>query len=238
MNDLSLFTQGDEYDGRTNNASVMCFLIRHPDGDLLWDAGLPVAVNEAGEEGVTSGPFGLAMPKTIEGQLAEIGLTVEDIDYFTPSHSHFDHIGDANRFAGATLLIDEDERAHMFREEARADEQSFPLYNALEDAETIEFDGDYDVFGDGSVKILAMPGHTSLMLQLENEGPVLLSGDLYHLEESREKRLVPKFNTDVDDTLASMDRFEEIAAETGARVIIQHVMADYEALPRLPGYLD
>lgn len=242
MNDLSLFTQGDEYDGRTNAASVMCFLIRHPDGDLLWDAGLPVAVNEAGEEGVTSGPFGLAMPKTIEGQLSEIGLTVEDIDYFTPSHSHFDHIGDANRFAGATLLIDKDERAHMFREEARADEQSFPLYSALEDAETIEFDGDYDVFGDGSVKILAMPGHTpghtSLLLQLENEGPVLLSGDLYHLQESREKRLVPKFNTSVEDTLDSMDRFEEIAEETGARVIIQHVMADYEALPRLPGYLD
>ena len=130
----------------------------------------------------------------------------------------------------------------MFRDEARADEQSFPLYNALEEAETIEFDGDYDVFGDGSVMILAMPGHTpghtSLLVQLENEGPVLLSGDMYHLQESRDNRYVPKFNTNVEDTLASMDRFEEIADETGARVVIQHVMADYEALPRLPGYLD
>ncbi len=242
MNDLSLFTQGDVYDGRTNAASVMCFLVRHPEGDLLWDAGIPAAIHEAGEEGVTSGPFGMTMPKTIEGQLAEIGLTVDDVDYFTPSHSHFDHIGDAGRFAGATLIIDKDERAHMFREEARADEQVFPLYSALEEAETIEFDGDYDVFGDGTVKILAMPGHTpghtSLLVQLKDEGPVLLSGDLYHLQESREKRLVPKFNTDVEDTLASMDRFEEIAEETGARVIIQHVMADYDALPRLPGYLD
>ncbi len=242
MLDLSLFTQGDEYDGRTNAASVMCFLIRHPKGDLLWDAGLPTAIHDAGEEGVTSGPFGLTMPQTIEGQLAEIGLTVDDVDYFSPSHSHFDHIGDANRFADAILLIDKDERAHMFRDEARADEQSFPLYNALEEAETIEFDGDYDVFGDGSVMILAMPGHTpghtSLLVQLENEGPVLLSGDMYHLQESRDNRYVPKFNTSVEDTLASMDRFEEIAEETGARVIIQHVMADYDALPRLPGYLD
>ena len=242
MLDLSLFTQGQEYDGRTSYASVMCFLIRHPKGDLLWDAGNPPAIHDAGEAGVEFGPFGMFLPTTIEMQLAEIGLTVEDVDYFSPSHSHFDHIGDANRFAGAILLIDKDERAHMFRDEARADEQSFPLYNALEEAETIEFDGDYDVFGDGSVMILAMPGHTpghtSLLVQLENEGPVLLSGDMYHLQESRDNRYVPKFNTNVEDTLASMDRFEEIADETGARVIIQHVMADYEALPRLPGYLD
>ncbi len=242
MNDLSLFTQGDEYDGRTNDAAVMCFLIRHPDGDLLWDAGLPTAIHDAGAEGVESGPFFMTMPKTIEGQLAEIGVTVEDIEYFSPSHSHFDHIGDANRFAGATLIIDKDERAHMFREEARADQQSFPLYNALENAETVEFDGDHDVFGDGKVKILAMPGHTpghtSLLVQLDNEGPVLLSGDLYHLEESRENSYVPKFNTNVEDTLASMDRFEQIAADMNARVVIQHVTADYEDLPRLPGYLD
>lgn len=241
MNDLSLFTQGSEYDGQTTYASVMCFLIRHPKGDLLWDAGIPASFHDAPEP-VANGPFTMDMPKTIEGQLGEIGLGVEDVDYFSPSHSHFDHIGDAARFAGSTLIVDKDERAYMFRDEARADTETFPLYSALEDAETIEFDGDHDVFGDGTVTILDMPGHTpghkSLLVKLENTGPVLLSGDLYHLQQSREERLVPKFNTDVEATLASMDRFEEIAKETGARVVIQHVMADYEALPRLPGYLD
>ena len=241
MTDLSLFTQGSEYDGQTTYASVMCFFIRHPKGDLLWDAGIPASFHEAPEP-VAIGPFTMDMPKTIEGQLAEIGLAVEDVDYFSPSHSHFDHIGDANRFAGATLIVDKDERAYMFRDEARADAENFALYSALEGAETMEFDGDHDVFGDGTVTILDMPGHTpghkSLLVKLENSGPVLLSGDLYHLQRSREERLVPKFNTDVEATLASMDRFEEIAKDTGARVVIQHVMADYEALPRLPGYLD
>lgn len=242
MNDLSLFTQGHEYDGRTNYSSVMCFVIRHPKGDLMWDAGLPAAILDAGEAGVTAGPFTLDMTMTIEQQLNEIGMSVDDIDYFTQSHAHFDHVGDANRFAGAKWLVDKDERAVMFSDEARADEQGFPVYSALETAETIEFDGDYDVFGDGVVTILATPGHTpghtSLLLQLANSGPVMLTGDLWHLQESREKRLVPKFNTSVEETLASMDRFEQIAADTGARVIIQHVTADYEGLPRLPGYLD
>ncbi len=241
MTDLSLFTQGTEYDGRTNYASVMCFLVRHPKGDLLWDAGIQATFHDA-QEPVVIGPFAMDMPTTIEMQLGELGLTVGDVDYFAPSHSHFDHIGDSNRFAGATLIIDKDERAYMFSDAARADEQNFPLYSALETAETIEFDGDYDVFGDGAVMILDMPGHTpghkSLLLQLDNAGAVLLSGDLYHLQESRKRRLVPKFNTSVEDTLASMDRFEQIAKDTGARVVIQHVMADYEGLPRLPGYMD
>ncbi len=241
MKDLSLFTQGSEYDGRTNSASVMCFLVRHPKGDLLWDAGLPSALHEM-QDGFDAGAFHVSVPTTIASQLETLGLTSADVDYFSISHSHFDHLGASNEFAAAKFLIDKDERAHMFRDAARADTESFANYSALENAETIEFDGDYDVFGDGTVTILDMPGHTpghkSLLLQLDNSGAVLLSGDLYHLQESREHRYVPKFNTNVDDTLASMDRFEQIAADTGARVIIQHVTADYDALPRLPGYLD
>ncbi|VAW07849.1 MBL-fold metallo-hydrolase superfamily, partial [hydrothermal vent metagenome] len=107
---------------------------------------------------------------------------------------------------------------------------------------TTEFDGDYDVFGDGSVTILATPGHTpghtSLLVNLKNSGPVLLTGDLYHLLESREKRIVPTFNTDAEETLRSMDRFEALAAETGARVVIQHVLEDMDVMPKAPEYLD
>ncbi len=241
MNDLSFFALGEEYAGRKNSAADMCVLVRHPDGDLMWDAGLPGALN-AMEDGLTNGPFHLSVPVTIDEQFAAIGVSVEDIDFFSASHSHFDHIGNANMFAGATFLVDSDERTHMFRDEARADEQTFAAYSDLESAETVEFDGDHDVFGDGSVMILEMPGHTpghtSLLVNLENEGPVLFSGDLYHLNESRERRLMPKFNTDVEDTRASMERFENMAADLNARVVIQHSLSDFEGLPRVPEYLD
>lgn len=241
MNDLSLFTLGEEYDGRTNSAADMCVLVRHPEGDLMWDSGLPIALN-AMEDGYTSGPFHLSVPTTITEQLAAVDMTADDIDYFSVSHSHFDHIGNGNMFAGATFLVDSDERAYMFREEARADAESFANYNELENAETVEFDGDHDVFGDGSVMILAMPGHTpghtSLLVNLANSGPVMFSGDLYHLNESRDRRLMPKFNVDVEQTYASMDRFEAMAEEKDARVVIQHSLSDFEALPKFPAYLD
>ena len=241
MLDLSIFASNGEYDGRQNSAADMCFLVRHPDGDLMWDSGLPSALAEM-EDGLTNGPFRVSVPVTLAEQMQTIGLTPADIEYFSVSHSHFDHVGNAPMFAGSVFLVDQDERAHMFRAEARADAESFAAVAPLEAAETVAFDGDYDVFGDGSVMIIALPGHTpghtGLLVNLQNEGPVLLSGDLYHLREARDIRSVPQFNTDAEETLASMDRFEALAAETGARVIIQHSLEHYEELPRLPGYID
>ncbi len=63
------------------------------------------------------------------------------------------------------------------------------------DYPAVGIDGDYDVFGDGSVLILKAPGHTpghqSLEIKLQKNGTVLLSGDLYHLRDSRKLRFVP-----------------------------------------------
>ncbi|WP_411818496.1 N-acyl homoserine lactonase family protein [Hyphococcus sp. DH-69] len=241
INDLSIFTQGSEFDDRTKLAPASCYLIRHPKGDLMWDTGLPNALNEI-EGGVTNEPFHVSLPVTISTQLEMIDMSIDDVEYLALSHSHFDHAGGAGQFAESTFIVHEKEREFMFRDEARADEDGFAAYSALEDAETIEFTSDYDVFGDGSVMILSMPGHTPghtvLKVDLENEGPVLLVGDLYHFHESRENRYVPKFNTDVEDTLASMDRFEDLAQKIDARVVIQHSMEDFKSLPEFPAYLD
>jgi glyoxylase-like metal-dependent hydrolase (beta-lactamase superfamily II) len=97
------------------------------------------------------------------------------------------------------------------------------------------------VFGDGSVRILSMPGHTPghqvLEVRLPHAGVVLLAGDLYHSRQNRQFRRVPRINTDRAATLASMARFEAIARRTHARVVIPHDPRDVAALPSLPGYL-
>jgi glyoxylase-like metal-dependent hydrolase (beta-lactamase superfamily II) len=87
--------------------------------------------------------------------------------------------------------------------------------------------GDHDVFGDGTVVIKYMPGHTvgHQVLYVEVAGlekPVLLTGDLYHFEENRTNKGVPSFNYDVQQTLESMDKFEAFAKEKNAEIIIQH----------------
>jgi len=44
---LENFTQGNEYDGQKRTVIASAFLIRHPKGDLIWDAGLPDAFSDS-----------------------------------------------------------------------------------------------------------------------------------------------------------------------------------------------
>lgn len=239
VDNASMFANNGAFDGVARDLVDPCYLIRHPGGDLLWDAGLPEAIADAEGGVVTEGPFELRVPVRLTEQLAQLDLTPADIEFISVSHSHFDHVGNAALFDQATWIVDADERAFMFREDARAAEE-FALIAPLENFETqlIEGDGDFDVFGDGSVTIVQTPGHTPghavLLVRLPEAGPVLLTGDMYHLAESRELRTVPEFNTDRIQTQQSFDKVEALAAETGARVIRQHVPEDFDALPQFP----
>jgi glyoxylase-like metal-dependent hydrolase (beta-lactamase superfamily II) len=243
--DVGVFADDGSFDGQSRELVDPCYLIRHPNGDLIWDTGFPDAVADM-PDGLELTAIGAHVTVRVKlaDQLAQIGLTPADVEFVSFSHAHGDHTGNGNMFAASTWIVDADERAYLFRDEARADAQSFAAYNQLESAETrlIEGDGDYDVFGDGSVTIIQTPGHTPghtvLLVRLPNAGPVLLTGDMYHLAESRERRTVPVFNTDRAQTLQSMDKVERIASETGARVIRQHVQEDFDALPRFPEALN
>jgi glyoxylase-like metal-dependent hydrolase (beta-lactamase superfamily II) len=241
VSNMGVFDRGGAYEGQSRAMVDSCYLVRHPQGDLMWDAGLPDAINAA-PDGVVSDVFLLKVPKTLKGQLERIGAPPEAIEFFSVSHSHFDHVGNANLFKDATFIVHEKERDFMFRPEARKDVDAFAGYSDLEAATKATFTDSYDVFGDGKVIIIAMPGHTPghsvLLVNLEHSGPILLSGDLYHLTPARENRTIPVFNTDAEETLRSMDKFEQLARDAGARVIIQHELADFENLPRAPAYLD
>lgn len=241
VSNMGVFDRGGAYEGQSRAMVDTCFLVRHPQGDLMWDAGLPDAI-AAAPGGVVNEPFALKVPKPLKGQLERIGAPPEAIEYFSISHSHFDHVGNANLFKGATFIVHEKERDFMFRPEARQDVDAFSGYSDLEAAKKQTFTDSYDVFGDGKVIIIAMPGHTPghsvLLVKLEHSGPILLTGDLYHLSPARENRTIPVFNTDPEETLRSMEKFEQLARDASARVIIQHELADFENLPRAPAYLD
>lgn len=220
------------YEGRTVNMPGPCFLIRHPHGDLMWDTGMSPTRTDLGE---------WATPGTsLVDQLQTLGLAPADIRFLSVSHGHWDHSGNAGLFAGSTWIVNPDERAFMFNDENRAS-LAMDDYGALEAADTRLITDDHDVFGDGSVVVIQAPGHTPghivLLVRLAGAGTILLSGDLWHLAESRHGRRVPVYNTDRAQTLASMDRVEALVTATGARVIVQHELADFASLPRFPSSL-
>lgn len=241
VKDAAMFSDEHAYDKQARDLVDPCYLIRHTRGDMMWDAGVPPAL--AAEPQPKDAEETFTLKETLEQQLAELGVAPSDIDYFSISHSHFDHVGNAALFKDATWIVDKDERDWMFREEARQS-PDFASYAPLETVKTtlIEGDGDHDVFGDGSVIIVQAPGHTPghtvLLLNTANSGKVLLSGDMWHLAEAREKRTIPAFNFNREQTLASMDKVEALAASTSARVIRQHVPEDFNSLPKFPKALE
>ncbi len=230
--DAAEMSDDGAYEGRTLNMPVPCFLIRHPHGDMVWDTGMSPTRTDLGGW-ATPGP-------SLVDQLGALDLAPADIGFLSLSHGHWDHSGNAGLFAGSTWIVNPDERNGMFDDESRAS-QAMDDYGALEGAKTILITEDYDVFGDGAVMIIQAPGHTPghtvLLVRLADAGPILLSGDLWHMAESRRYRRVPVFNTDRAQTLASMDKVEALVAATRARVIVQHEATDHAALPGPTEYL-
>jgi glyoxylase-like metal-dependent hydrolase (beta-lactamase superfamily II) len=241
VNNLELFAQDSIYRGKSSEFADAYYVIEHPEGTLMWDAGLSEALIGM-DEPFTSpdGNFTVSRKESMATQLKAIGMSPGDIDILALSHTHFDHSGHAEALPDATWLVQKDEYDWVMSTEVR--EQQPDMYNAVNDLKKVrKISGDYDIFGDGTVVIKFMPGHTpghcALYLELPESGPVLLSGDLYHLSLNRLHKRVPIFNTDVKQTLSSMETFEAFADSTGARVILQHSKEDFDKMPKAPNYL-
>ncbi|WP_269930533.1 N-acyl homoserine lactonase family protein [Aminobacter sp. HY435] len=236
VSDLSAFSDTFRYQGEERTLTDSCYLIRHDSAYMLWDAGLPSALLGAAQD---AKPMAPALARTIKDQLAEIGVAAEKIATLGISHNHFDHVGQASDFAHARMLIGKGDL-----EGFRATPPAFgveptlvqPWLDGTAKLETIT--GDKDVFDDGSVVMLATPGHTpssySLLVRLADTGPVLLSGDTAHFQEQFGNRGVPPFNFDRAETLASMDRLEDAAKALNATLVVQHDASDISKLPAFP----
>jgi glyoxylase-like metal-dependent hydrolase (beta-lactamase superfamily II) len=238
--DLSVFSDTGEYDGQSGSIVVPCFVVRHPKGTLVWDTGLGDALKDHPPP-TNSGGVTLHVDVTLAQQLRTLGIAPQDVTYVAFSHLHGDHTGNANLFASATWIMNRTELAWALGKPTPfvVDPATFSAYKS---AKMRLIDGDDDVFGDGTVRILKTPGHTPghqvLVLRLAKAGTVILAGDLYHMRRDRAEHLVTIFNTDRAATLASFDRIDRIVRNTHARVIVQHDPQDFKSLPAFPAYLE
>jgi N-acyl homoserine lactone hydrolase len=235
---LTPFSDTGEYDGKPGPLADPCFLIHDPKGWLLWDTGLTDKLVGSPQDGALPGSR-MSRERSLASELKQLGLTPGDITYVSFSHLHADHAGNANLFGSSIWLLQEKELAYATSTPAPRgiDPSTFSDYPRVQKK---LLNGDYDVFGDGLVRILSTPGHTPghqvLLVKLPSKGYVILTGDLYHLEQSRDERLVPVFNTSRAETLASIDRVERLAKNLRATVVVQHATEDFGKLPQFPDY--
>ncbi len=237
----------------TTDMSVACYLVVHPQGTLIWDAG---AVPDTDIKDVNQGAgpmrYRIVLPnaaerfvtteRTLKSQLAAAGYAPSDITYLALSHYHYDHTANANEFAASTWLVRPIERDAMFADKP-PDLLQPSTYSALRNSRTITIKaGNYDVFGDGTVVLKATPGHTPghqvLFVKLRKTGPVVVAGDLYHYPEERALNRIPTFDADERQTAASRAALDIFLKKTGAQLWIQHDFNANAKLKKAPAYYE
>ena len=240
--DLSPWTTPADQ-GKPYVFSNNCYLIKHGSDWMLWDSGNSdrIAALPDGQPN-PRGTLIQFMKKPLFDSLREMGVAPADIRYFAMSHSHGDHSGNANLFAASTIYMQSAEYDAVFGPEPQKYNFAAVNFEKLRSAKIVRLNGDYDVFGDGSVVIKATPGHTlghqSLFVRLSKAGPVLLSGDAAHLRANWEAKRVPSINYNADQSLRSMNEMEAFIKATGAKLWINHDAEQSATIPKAPAFIE
>ncbi len=232
--DISRWSPGVN-EGKSMNFVDSCYLIKHAQGWFLWDTGVPDQVAAMPDGLVPADPKATTWrrPKTLAGQLDQLGLKPAEIKAMAVSHTHPDHIGNVEMFPTAMLYVQKAEYEWTGANNQPRFKPEHPV---------TKLQGDGDVFGDGSVSILSTPGHTpghqSLLVRLPKTGAILLSGDAVHFGDNWQNRRVPSMNIDKEQTLASMQKIADTLAKEKAQLWINHDKAQRDGLKMSPEFYD
>ena len=221
--------------GETIELPVSSALMRHGQANVLFDTGCHPTVAE-NPEARWGGLAKLMTPIMQPGEhvlsgLAAIGLAPEDIDVVINSHLHPDHCGCNEFFRKATFLVHAEEMVA-----ARAPNSEAAGYLAADWDQPMPVDqvaGQRDVFGDGRIVLLPLPGHTpgsmGALAQLERSGTFLLAGDTVSLRETLDTDIVPRNTWNGEALLKSLAEIRRIEA-SGATIVCSHDAAQWATL--------
>lgn len=206
----------------TDWLSVWSFAIEHPEGLVVVDAGQ--------DPGFKKPSWDIYLQRAVRfdatdadrqaTRLREAGLDPGAVRHHVFTHLHVDHVG-AGPLPGATVMLNADEWGAATARGARLRGYMRP---GIHDPQTVE--GDHDLYGDGSVRLLATPGHTAghqSVLVAPSEGPrVLIAGDAVYSEAALISRTIDGVAVSPRRSRASIDRLRELCAEAPTVVAPTH----------------
>ncbi|MVT64682.1 MBL fold metallo-hydrolase [Bradyrhizobium pachyrhizi] len=210
----SIYVPGSAKD-ETIELPVHAALVRHRQANLLFDTGCnPEAAT--GPERRWGGLARVMTPvfkaeETVVHQLGKVGLTPDDIDIVVCSHLHPDHCGCNEYFRRATILC---HAAELEAAQAEGAEQQGYLSREWKQPQGFKtFDTQHDVFGDGKVVLVPMPGHTPgstvARVDLDNDGTFVLASDAAPLQSSINSGVPPRNTWNMDLATAALAEFRK-----------------------------
>jgi glyoxylase-like metal-dependent hydrolase (beta-lactamase superfamily II) len=218
---------------------VPSFLIEHPKGLVLFDAGIHPSLRRdpRARLGALADIYRVEMPEgeDVAAQLETAGIAPERIDFLIASHLHFDHVGGNECIPNARVVVQRREweagRDADLQRRNGYDPRDYDLGH-----DVLCIDGEYDLFGDGRITCLPTPGHTpghqSLRLR-SDAGDVVLAADTCYLRRTLERLHLPPVVYDPAQMTASLERLRRLEA-AGARIFPGHDPEFWATLPHAP----
>jgi glyoxylase-like metal-dependent hydrolase (beta-lactamase superfamily II) len=200
---------------------VSAYLLHHPAGPILVDTGwhTDVRTDERGHLGrVLASLHDARLPpgEAISEHLAERGLAPADLAAVVVTHLHSDHVSGLELVADAPrILVSEPElesvagwlSLNRFLAGHMWDGIEFESFG-FEDTGVGPFGRSHDLFGDGSVQLVWVPGHADgqvAVLARTSAGTVLLASDAVYSDRNVEDGVPPGAVTNRDAAVRSVE---------------------------------
>jgi N-acyl homoserine lactone hydrolase len=213
---------------------VSMWVIDHPKGLVVFDTGINAAVTQDCKSYWQPGLCDFLKPtnkreEMIDAQLKKIGLSTDKVKVVITSHTHLDHVGNIKMFPNAIHVLQKKELYQgWFPEKFQGRTGGAFVMADLEgtrDFNFLELDGDYDLYGDGSIIIYSTPGHTlghqSVKVKLASGKSMIMSQDAIWMQENMDG-YPAGLNYSILDYTKSINRLKFMRDLEGAPIFYGH----------------
>lgn len=188
---------------KSRKLSHVSLLVQHESGTFVFDTGLGKEIEAQFHEHFSwldRQLFKFTKVQSLKETLESHGFDPAQIDFILPTHLHFDHASGIEDFEGTPVRITREEYDH-----ATSDAAAIPAFIPEQyDAESLQwefltfvpqpyevFSESLDLFGDGTVVLVKLPGHTDgsigMFVNLASGKRYFFTGDLTWAREAFDK---------------------------------------------------
>ncbi|MGH1485498.1 MAG: N-acyl homoserine lactonase family protein [Cellvibrionaceae bacterium] len=228
--------------GKRITVPVAMYIIDHPRGLTVFDTGMADDVSDGGCSAYWGkGLCGAFTPtqkrnEVIDKQLERLGYSVDEVKYVIYSHFHLDHAGNIELFPKAKHVVQKVElKTAWWPEKFQAAAFVMKDYDESRGFDFLQLNGDFDLFGDGSVVILDTKGHTqghqSVKVRLPKSGTIILAADAVYSPEN-EAGAIPGITWNTNASMQSIDRLKQIRDAENGQLWYSHNTEQYESNKR------
>lgn len=206
---------------------VSCYLLKHPQGNVLFDTGChpSTAINAEARWGGMAKfmtPISGSQDNVID-ELKKLSMGPDDIDVVVNSHLHSDHCGCNEFFKKASFICHAKELVAAQQQDA--DKMGFLEVDWKQPNAPEAINGQKDLFNDGRIVLVPVPGHTpgmtGALVSLDKSGSFFLASDSVALKSNLVKDQIPRNMWNPELSSQSMVEIRKIESG-GAKVLFGH----------------